>query len=94
MPTIGSETKAARIRKGDLEALKPQLKDITFSEWVHRKIYMSGNIPTKEYEELKLTCMMSGVTVERFLMDVCRAINTGEIIYEKGKFVKMDDKND
>lgn len=86
MPTKGSETKAARIRKDDLEVLKMQLKGITFSEWVHRKINTNGNVDSRVYEDIKMTALLSGVTPETFLSDICRAINNGEIVYEKRKF--------
>lgn len=89
MPTIGSETKAARIRKEDLEILNPQLKDISFSEWVHRQINHGGNVDTRVYADIEMSCMIFGVTVDKFLRDLCTAINNGDIVYEHGKFEKM-----
>lgn len=49
MPTLNSETKAARIRREDLDVLEPFLEKegISFSEWVHRQI---GDMTLPKYK--------------------------------------------
>lgn len=80
MPTIGSETKAARIRKEDLEILNPQMKDITFSEWVHRQLNNSNiGIPGEIVSDFEVILGIYDTDFKSFFKALYKKVESGEI---------------
>ena len=80
MPTLNSETKAARIRKDDLELLRGQMKDITFSEWVHRQI--NGGIPGDIVSDFEVILGIYDTDFKSFFKALYKKVESGEIDVE------------
>lgn len=78
MPTLNSETKAARIRKDDLDKLREQMKDITFSEWVHRQINGVG-VPTDIVSDFEVILGIYDTNFNEFFKALYKKVESGEI---------------
>ena len=80
MPTLNSETKAARIRKDDLDKLREQMKDITFSEWVHRQINGSNvGISSDIVSDFEVILGIYDTNFNDFFKALYRKVESGEI---------------
>lgn len=78
MPTLNSETKAARIRKDDLDKLREQMKDITFSEWVHRQINGVG-ISSDIVSDFEVILGIYDTNFNDFFKALYKKVESGEI---------------
>ena len=80
MPTIGSETKGARIRKEDLEILNPILEEISFSEWVHRQINSTSlNVPVGIIKDFEVILGIYDTDFNSFFKALYKKVESGEI---------------
>ena len=78
MPTLNSETKAARIRAEDLEKLNPVLEEISFSEWVHRQINGIG-ISSDIVSDFEVILGIYDTNFNDFFKALYKKVESGEI---------------
>ena len=80
MPTIGSETKAARVRREDLEILNPILEEMSFSEWVHRQINGSNvGISSDIVSDFEVILGIYDTNFNDFFKALYKKVESGEI---------------
>ena len=87
MPTVGSVTKTIRINPRDLEVIEGLMEDgTTWSGAIHK---LCTGVPPTESEtihRMKQNGAAYGLSGEELAEKLMDAMDTGEIVYEDGRF--------